>query len=461
MDLNSLIQGWRDQKLTTKFIVSACVVIVTATIPIGLLIGNLTESNALFHRAAATALFLDNVVAPYLRTPNEGPFDDGELAAIDAILDNPALALRVPHLEVWAADGTIAYSRTRELVGSVFPLPEPAKLAFGGQVEVAISDLAAREHRTRGFNERYLEIYAPLHELGTGQIIAVMELHEDLRPLSDTVQQVRTVTWLSVLGAMSAMLGTMFLIVRGAAQTIDQQTEEMSRQLETSRQLAQSNAALHEQAVESASLKVELHENLLRSFGADLHDGPAQLLAYASLKAESVRRARDARSRAVLLADLEEKLREAQDEIRDMASGLVLPEIDQLSLETVVTEALSYSERRMGVSAHLTMADLQLACSPAQKMCVYRFLQEGLNNVWSHGAPDPTSVTIERTNEALIATIRNRVADKVKEKRARRGLGVRALKVRAESLGGSVSLAIAQSIAELQLILPINGASNA
>lgn len=461
MDLGSVARRWNGLRLNTKFFVSACIVIVAATIPTGLLIAGVMESNALYHRATATALFLDNVLAPFLRSPNEGPYEDAELDAIDAVLKNPSLETRIPHFEVWLPDGSIAYSKTRDLVGSTFPLPSPAQKAFAGTMEVATTDLLAAEHRSRGFRTRYLEIYAPLHELGTGRIIAVMELHEDLRPLSDTVLHVRTVAWLTVLGAMSVMLACMSLIVKGADRTIEQQTIELSNQLEKTRQLAQSNAALHERALETARLRVALHENLLRSFGADLHDGPAQLLAYASLKVESVRRARDAKSRADQLADLESKLSEAQDDIRDMAAGLVLPEIDQLSLETVVTEALAYSKRRLGISAELTMKDLHLACPSSHKMCVYRFLQEGLNNVWNHGTHENSAVIVERCGDLITATIRNGVGGTVRARRPRRGLGLKALNVRAETLGGSVSLVIAQSIAELRLVLPIAEVTNA
>nr|WP_248306344.1 histidine kinase [Devosia oryzisoli] len=453
--MHSIARWWRKQNLTVQFVISACVVMIAATIPTGLLIGDLAEKNALYHRAAATALFMDNVVAPYLQSPAGGAYSASELEQIDVVLNKPSLMDRIPHFEVWQRDGTILYSRSRPLVGVTFPLPAPAARAFEGEVEVSIADLGAGEHQSRGFKTRYLEIYAPLHELGTGRILAVMELHEDVEVFAATAHQVRMKTWLVVLAAMAALFGCMFLIVRRGARTIDLQTAELSRQLETTHRLAERNAELHGKAVESAKLRVQLHENLLRSFGADLHDGPAQLLAYASLKVESARRARNKVTRDAQLADLEVKLREAQDDIRDMASGLVLPEIDQLSLDTVVEEALSFSERRFGVSAQLVMENLKVSCSRDHKMCLYRFLQEGLNNVWNHGTSEATFVTVELREHNLFATVRNRVAAADRARRARRGLGVTALKVRAESLGGSVSLAISHHVAELRLVLPL------
>lgn len=107
------------------------------------------------------------------------------------------------------------------------------------------------------------------------------------------------------------------------------------------------------------------------------------------------------------------------------------------------------------MSAQLVTEDLDASCSGDHKMCLYRFLQEGLTNVWNHGAPEATFVSVELREHNLFVIIRNRMALADKARRARRGLGVTALKVRAESLGGSVSLVISHHVAELRLVLPL------
>jgi signal transduction histidine kinase len=444
--------------LTSRFLIAGSVVTAVATVVAAIFVGNLTEMNALYHKAAATALFMDNVVEPALQGLTDGNLSLAEIERVDAILNEPQLAERIPHFEVWLSDGTVAYSKSRELIGDKFTLPAPAREALVGQIEVTKADLGAGEHQARGFQSPYLEIYAPLHEVGTGNIFAVMELHEDFALFQESAATVVGTTWAIVFGAMLALFGTMYLIVRGGSKTIDAQNHELALRLEETRQLAEHNGVLHMKAIDTAHLRVELHENLLRSIGSDLHDGPSQLLAYASLKVESLRRIDDEDKRLAVLADLETKLRDAQDEIRDMATGFVLPEIEHLSLDTIVTEAVSYSERRMGISALLEMDTIDVPCTRAFKMCLFRFIQEGLNNVWSHGDEAPANIAVSIASNNLRCTISNRIAPVTKPSRPRRGLGIRALKVRAESLGGSVSLVIAAGVAELHLLLPLETA---
>ena len=64
------------------------------------------------------------------------------------------------------------------------------------------------------------------------------------------------------------------------------------------------------------------NENLLNSIGADIHDGPVQLLSALLLKPHDV--------------DLVRQLaRQVLDELREISGGLVLPELEPLPLKAV------------------------------------------------------------------------------------------------------------------------------
>lgn len=455
MSWRRFTQWWRDLGLVRQFVLAGGLIMIAVTIPSGMIITNMARENALFHRAVATVLFMDNVVARQLQPLADGPLPVANRDRLDALLESEGLAERVPYLEVWLPDGSLAYTRSHDLYGQSFDLPEAARQAFEGTVEVTTLDLTAPEHTARLISTEYLEIYAPLHDETTGAVIAVMELHESLEPISATVRQIGLTSWAIVSAAMLALFASMYGVVRGGAAIIERQKRSMATQLAESRGLAERNAALHRKANEAAQLKIELHENLLRTIGSDLHDGPSQILAYASLKVEGLKRAKDETARLRQLDDLEQKLRDAQDDIRDLATGFVLPNIEKLDIKTVVSEAIANGERRLGVIASVNLGNLTADCSIPAKICLYRFFQEGLNNVWNHGKATTPHIEVEVREDRLLGSIRNEIAVNGKPKRARRGFGIRALKVRAESLGGEVDLTIHNKTATLTLQLPL------
>lgn len=442
--------------LVRQFVLAGSVIMAIVTVLAGMFIANLIRENVLFHRSVATALFMDNVVAVHLQALAHGPLPETDRAALDAVLNSPGVAERVPYLEVWLADGTIAYSKSNELHGIKLDLPPAAALAFEGEVEVAFADLAAPEHTMRDFQRSFLEIYSPLRLAGSGQIIAVMEFHENQDPIANTVMDATRWGWAVVASSFFALSLAIFFVVRGGARTIEKQKQDLAAQLAETRQLANHNDLLREQALHTAALNTELHEGLLRTIGSDLHDGPVQLLAYSSLKMESIRRAESEDRRVALLAEAEEKLREAMDDIRDIATGLILPDIETLNLSTVISEAIASHERHTKAQVQVTLRALPKTCSTPTKIGIYRFLQEGLTNAWNYGNQRPVQIIAEVRNNVLSIVVENATDHARTTPRRGHGLGLRALKVRVETIGGSLDLAVSTSKARLSLHLPLD-----
>ena len=96
---------------------------------------------------------------------------------------------------------------------------------------------------------------------------------------------------------------------------------------------------------ESASRRsTELNEQFLRRVGSDLHDGPAQLIALASLRLDAIRQLVSAipqipASKSEDLDTAQNALDDALAEIRNISSGLVLPELEGLTLTEILTKA--------------------------------------------------------------------------------------------------------------------------
>lgn len=110
LTFSSITQRWRTQSLTRQFLLAGGVVMFVASVLAGLVVGRYVEDNALYHRAAATALFLDSVVAPLLQSLSRKDLGADDKLHLDALWNNVDLATRIPHFEVWLADGTVAYT---------------------------------------------------------------------------------------------------------------------------------------------------------------------------------------------------------------------------------------------------------------------------------------------------------------------------------------------------------------
>lgn len=186
-----------------------------------------------------------------------------------------------------------------------------------------------------------------------------------------------------------------------------------------------------------------LNESYLRRIAADLHDGPAQLLALASLRMDSKAIAdtdvtqpeRDKEIDAI-----KSRLDEAMRDIRDISSGLVLPQIEAASLSETLTLAVSAHEQRTGTKVALSGNQLGLALASYEKICIYRFVQEALNNAFRHAGGRGQAVAVTANAGKLTVEVSDAGPGfDVASIRADR-LGLAGLRERVESIGGQFSL---------------------
>jgi signal transduction histidine kinase len=157
------------------------------------------------------------------------------------------------------------------------------------------------------------------------------------------------------------------------------------------------------------------HERHLRHIGADLHDGPAQLLALALLHLSAVVPAKPTAEVAAAASAMRDAITGALHEIRDISVGLILPELDRRDAADTVRLAVDTFERRTGCKVAVEDGGLPPGFNPAKdlKICLYRFVQEGLQNGFKHAKGAAQSVTIRCVRTAggrdasLVAEVRD------------------------------------------------------
>jgi signal transduction histidine kinase len=157
------------------------------------------------------------------------------------------------------------------------------------------------------------------------------------------------------------------------------------------------------------------HEAHLQQIGADLHDGPAQLLALALLRIDALGSQKTNAAITTAAAPIRDVVADALREVRDISVGLVLPELDRRSAAATVRLAIDTYQRRTGCDVKLDDAGLPVDYNPVKaiKICLYRLIQEGLQNGFKHARGAEQSVTIQFIpptdggDATLVATVRD------------------------------------------------------
>jgi signal transduction histidine kinase len=343
-------------------------------------------------------------------------------------------------LKVWKGD-MVVYSDDRLLIGRTFPSSELREKALSDFVSViyynrgevlgqtfpssalwrnawseavSIDRNAIRDDdddiKDRAGDRPVLEIYVPVRETGTDKIIAVVESYQVPVALDELLLATQKWSWIEIGSTVLAIVLVPTVVVRRGSKTIDSQKLELQDRVRQLTKLVVENDILHER-VNSASQRVaEMNEKCLRRLGADLHDGPVQLIGMSLLRLDSLGHllTRSKKRLPVAAADdmsvIREALRESLDEIRHVASGLVPVGLEKMTLAEVIELTVKKHERRTEMPVAVRMDFLPQEPSFPVKVCVYRFIQEGLNNAFHHAAGIGQNVSA-RMNAAVLEVI--------------------------------------------------------
>jgi signal transduction histidine kinase len=214
--------------------------------------------------------------------------------------------------------------------------------------------------------------------------------------------------------------------------------EEQSRLLER-------NAELRRQIDESERRLVEIHETVLRRVGVELHDGPAQLIALALLRLEGLLPDETTNEEGRPHSDFElirEALQGALAEIRSMSAGLALPDLTAVSPGDALRLAVRNHERWTATAVTCVVEGLPEHLPAPIKSCLYRYIQEALNNAYHHGGGRGQSVRARTCGD----TIEVEVADagpgfEPSDTSGDGHLGLFGMSERIASVGGTLEIA--------------------
>jgi signal transduction histidine kinase len=272
--------------------------------------------------------------------------------------------------------------------------------------------------------------------------VAVSEFHEIATEFQSDLRQALIRSWLAVvLVTLGFFLALSTIVLRGS-RTIDEQSRALKDRVgELSAALAQ-NRSLRLRVERASRRATALNEQYLRRIGADLHDGPAQLLAYAALRLDSsaVTDSPAGRKREREIMAIKSSVDEAMREIRSICSGLVLPHIEAAALPDILALAAGAHERRTGVKVEIVQSGDPGPLSAPARICIYRFVEEALNNGFRHGGGANQAVRQTRSEGRVVIEVSDSGPGFDPARVRPDGLGLAGLRQRVESIGGRFDL---------------------
>lgn len=431
----------------------ACVPVLLAGMAvIGFWVSANIERAILQNRADATALFVDGIISPLAQDLSlQSVLDEQSRGDLTAAIHSGPLASRIFSFKIWTHEATVAFSTDVELIGKSFPPQASLEMALNGKVTAEFDALSGDEHAfERSSGLPFLEIHSPIRDAKTGDVVGVAEFYERSSEILTEVRQSHVRSWLVVAGVTIGMLAILFLIVtRGSAQ-IERQRRTLDDQVRELSQLLAANTELRQRVDDASQRTVALNERYLRRISSDLHDGPTQLLGFAVMRLEAIRKGkgRDDDEKLILRS-----VQDAIDEIRDICRDLRLPELEELSGSEVAVRAIRAHELHSGMPVDAKISQVNVT-SQGTRICIYRFLQETLSNASRHADPKLIKASVNPEDDGIAVVVEDDGTGFVPG-RLPPGLGLSGLEERIASLGGRMEIFSDPSVGtRVKMVLP-------
>lgn len=458
MGLQALINHWNRLSLARQFAIASFATLTIGMLAVGSWVTHKIEQEVVHNAGVSAALFSDSFIAPLLQElSHQDQLSEHAMAELGRLIDHTSLGERVLSFKIWQRGGRIVFSTNSDTIGKRFPVTDHLREAWSGQVAAEFDRLGDEEDADeRALDIPLLEIYSPVRARPGGQIIAVSEFYSMADDLNADLWQARQESWLIFgLTGMLMLLLLSGIAIRGS-RLIDRQQHALEQRVRDSTELRD--------RVESASRRsTELTENYLRRVGADLHDGPAQLVALALLRLDSLTldESMPRQQRSEELGVVRKALDEAMTDIRNISRGLSLPDIEPLTLEELLRKVIVAHQQLTNMQVALSMQGEEPRLPASIKICLYRFVQESLMNAFKHGQTSDSQVlTVCQDGELTVRVEDTGVGfDSLSSDTDSHGLGLPGMRERIESVGGFFHLESRPGIGttvEARFVVPLN-----
>jgi signal transduction histidine kinase len=448
-NLNVLNNTVRPQRLLRQFGVLALITIVGGMLATGAWLTNEIHSGIIEHTTLSTAVFMERFIQPHIQElKTRLTLSPSTIENLDILSSQGLIHKHVVSMKIWRPDGTIAFSNEHSLIGQRFEIEGGLKSALTGQFATEYAELDSNESKfEQTLSKKLIEIYVPMVNVESGKIYAVSEFYIDGNALPADLRWRYFKSWIVVALFTIAMLLPLYFIVRRGDKTIvAQETAIRNRMIEMSELLSE-NRRLNGRLVDANRASTSLNERFLNRIGADLHDGPVQMLAAAllwfdGLSQKKERSLRQQQRNWQSIELIRSTIKDVLKEVRSIATGLVLPELTNRSLAETLGMIVEYTRKRTKTAVDLEYSELPEISSSTLNDTVYRFIQEGLNNSYHHagGRGQKVKASVDKRFLVLVVSDTGDGFDESVVQNVASHLGLSGMRNRITAIGGEFQI---------------------
>lgn len=208
--------------------------------------------------------------------------------------------------------------------------------------------------------------------------------------------------------------------------------------IRSNRRLFAQLAELSEQRSELAQKLISTQESTLQYISRELHDEFGQILtAIGSMLSRAGNHAPEGSPLRAEIREVAEIAQTTLDNVRSLSQALHPVMLDESGLESTIDWYIPVVERQTGVDISYEKSGMPFSVNGSIGVHVYRVLQEALNNVARHSGTREAWVRLRFLPKMLQLEVEDHGAGFVPNS-ARQGIGLVAMRERAELLGGTI-----------------------
>jgi signal transduction histidine kinase len=240
------------------------------------------------------------------------------------------------------------------------------------------------------------------------------------RQIEEVYSRVDRQVYLFLAGTLAAILVTGLLLMR------------------SNRQLFRQLAELSEQRSELAQKLIATQESTLQFVSRELHDEFGQILtAIGSLLRRAEKLAPQESNWTKDVHEVAQIVQSTLDNVRSLSQALHPVLLDEAGVESALDWYIPTVERQNGIAIHYEKSGNSRPIGARAGIHIYRILQEALNNVVRHSGTTKADVRLCFRPDSLLLEVEDH-GKGLQPELDKRGIGMVAMRERAELVGGTI-----------------------
>jgi two-component system sensor kinase FixL len=203
--------------------------------------------------------------------------------------------------------------------------------------------------------------------------------------------------------------------------------------------IACSNDITEERRLQRQLLRISEDEK--RRIGQDLHDDLCQQLGGIACVAKAIQTSLegDNNTQAQSVGEITRMVNDASAQARAIARGFMPVALESEGLLAAIRELAATTEKLHRVSCQ-TQLQLDLSVSIDCSVQVYRIFQEAVSNAIKHGHASEIILTLTKSGDEIIGSIKDNGTGIAPESRSKGGMGLVTMDLRSKVIGGHLSV---------------------